>query len=212
MLTFNSMMWWLKTSFALSLMLVATSVAASPKCLSVRQVDFKNRVYPLNEYGFTQGTEWLRVSRGRYEEPHENPPSVSFLYFEVVDIVFGDLTGDGREDAAVVTNYGSNSGSFALTDTYIFSCVSGRVKLIGILKQRQIEKDHGIWINDSLAQFSDKSIAKGFAKINRGRLIVTYRTDGARPSPEYISTFRYRLIRGKLLPQGSPMKRRILVT
>ncbi len=58
----------------------------------------------------------MRVSKGRYGDRSE-PTSLSFLYFEVADIVFGDLTGDGKDEAAVVAIYGSNSSSFFLTDT-----------------------------------------------------------------------------------------------
>jgi hypothetical protein len=139
-----------KTVSALLLILCSVSVDMPAKCISVRRPDFRNRAYPLNERGFTEGTRWLRVKNGRYEEPHENPPIVAYLYFQIAGISFRDLTGDGIEDAAVVAIYGSASGNFYLTDTYIFSCVAGEIKLIGILKQSQIENDHKILLHESV--------------------------------------------------------------
>jgi hypothetical protein len=117
-------------------------------------VDFRNHAYPLHERGFTQGTAWLRVTNGRYEEPHENPLSLSFLYFQIVNVSFGDLNGDGKDEAVVAAIYGSNSGSFYLTDTYVFGCVAGRIKVIGILKQDGIEKDSGMDLQESIRNLS----------------------------------------------------------
>ena len=157
-----------------------------------------NRLYPPNEFGFTTGMEWLRVTNGRYED-REDPSSLSFLYFEVMDVGFGDLTGDGREEAAVVAIYGSNSGSFFRTDTYIFSCVGRRVHLIGILKQSRIAEDSNMAVQESV---------RNPVRVRNGTLLVTHGTEGSRPSPEFITTFRYRIIRGRLFPQGHPIRRR----
>ena len=173
---------------------------AFPRCRNVREADFKDLAYPLNEPGFTAGREWLRVSQGRYED-REIPTSVSFLYFQVTNIVFGDLTGDGKEEAAVVAIYGSNSGSFFLTDTYVFGCLAGRLKLIGVLKQSRIQKDTGMLVHESV---------KDPAQITKGSLFVTHGTEGARPSPEFVTTFRYKISGRKLLLQGRPARRKVL--
>jgi hypothetical protein len=189
----------LKRSFFLLFVLGCLPAVTYSKCSDVREVDFKNRSYPLHEYGFTKGTRWLRVTNGRYEEPHDNPLNLAFLYFQVSDVVFGGLTGDKDEEAAVVALYGSNSGSFYLTDTYIFSCVAGKVKLIGILKQSRIEKDHTpLLIHESV---------KEPVSIKNRSLYVTHGTDGSRPSPEFITTFRYKITGAKMLPWGRPIKR-----
>jgi len=189
----------LRQSFFLLCILGCLPVVAHSVCSSVREVDFRNRVYPLNETGFTEGTEWLHVTKGRYEAPHEIPLNLSFLYFDVVDVAFGDLTGDLKEEAAVVALYGSNSGSFHLTDTYIFSCVGAKVKLIGILKQSRIEKETGMLVHESV---------RHPVTIKNGSLDVKHGTGGARPSPEFITTFRYQIVGNKLIPRGHPISRR----
>jgi hypothetical protein len=111
------------------------------------------------------------------------------LYFDIADVVFGDLTGDGKDEAAVVAIYGSNLGSFLLTDTYVFGCVGGKVKLIDILKQSRIEKESEMLVHESI---------KKPVTIRNGILSVAYGTEGARPSPEFTTTFRYKVLGGNL--------------
>lgn len=192
-------MLWIKYSFFILCLLISATVVAYPKCRNVRDANLRNRIYPLKSSDFTQNkTQWLRVSNGRYEDRSE-PTSVAFLYLKIVDIAFGDLTGDGTEEAAVAAIYGSNSGSFFLTDTYIFGCVAGKVKLIGILKQERIEEDSGMDLQESV---------KNPLRIKNGVLFVTHGTEGNRPSPEFTTTFRYKITKGKLVPYKSPLRRR----
>ena len=194
------MMSWIKFIFILLCLLFSASTVAFSKCRNIQNVDFRNRVYPLNEYGFTEGTKLLRVSKGRYEDRSE-PTSLAFLYFEIADVVFGDLTSDGKDEAAVVAIYGSNSGSFFLTDTYVFGCAGGRIKLIDILKQSRIEKESKMLVHESI---------KKPVKIRNDILSVAYGTEGARPSPEFTTTFRYQVSRGNLVAYKRPIRRKNL--
>lgn len=191
---------WIKYCLFLLWLLTAAAAVAYPKCRDIQNVNFKNRLYPLNESGFTENTQWLRVFNGRYED-RSVPTSVSFLYFEIADIVFGDLTGDGKDEAVVAAIYGSNSGSFFLTDTYVFGCVGGKVKLIDILKQSRIEKESKMLVHESL---------KKSVKISNGILSLAYGTEGARSSPEFTTTFRYKLSKGNLVVYQRPIRRKNL--
>lgn len=200
MLLLNPIMSYVKMSLVLLFLLTASAVVTYAQCPSVRQIDFKNRTYPLRESGFTKGNKRLHVNNGHYDE-HDNPEAtLAFLYFEIKDVVYGDLTGDGREEAAVVTNYGSNSGNFYLTDTYIFGCSAGKVKLIGILKESRIENDSGLLMHESV---------KRPVRIRNGILYVTHRTGGSHPSPDFVTTFRYKIVHGKLVSRGRPINRKV---
>lgn len=194
------MMSLIKYSLFLLCLLISASTVAYSTCPDIRSIDFTNRVYLVNESGFTEGTKQLRVSKGRYGDRSE-PTSLSFLYFEVADIVFGDLTGDGKDEAAVVAIYGSNSSSFFLTDTYVFRCVARKVKLIDVLKQSRIEKESGMLVHESI---------KTPVKIRDGILFVVYGTGGARPSPDFTTTFRYKVSRGNLVAFKRPIVRKNL--
>lgn len=185
-------------SLTIAPLLFASIVVARGNCPNIRKSDFRNHTYPLRERGFTQGLEWLRVTNGRYEH-HEIPTSVSFLYFQIVNVAFGDLNGDGKDEAAATAIYGSNSGSFYLTDTYVFGCVAGRIKLVGILKQDDIEKATGMDLQESM---------NNPMTIRNGVLNITHGTEGNRPSPEFTTTFRYRIRRGQFVLAGQPLRRR----
>jgi hypothetical protein len=107
----------------------AATLGNAVECRTVRQVDFRNLVYPMSEPRFTNGTTLaLKVVNGRYEEPHPIT-TMSFLYFDVRDVLFGHLTGTSAEDAAIAARYGSTTGNFYVTDTYVFGCVGGVPKL-----------------------------------------------------------------------------------
>ncbi|HEU5239977.1 MAG TPA: hypothetical protein VFU37_22785, partial [Pyrinomonadaceae bacterium] len=99
----------------------------------------------------------------------------------------------------VTAIYGSNSGSFHLTDTYVFGCVRDQIRLVGILKQDRIEKDTGMYLQESV---NDPM------RIKNGVLYITHGTEGSRPSPEFTTTFRYVLRKGKLRLYGRPWRRR----
>lgn len=195
----NAMMWYVKFNFVLLCVLLFATVAAYPKCRNVRDADFKNWVYPLKSDDLTEDKmKWLRVSNGLYED-QTVPMRLSYLYLRIVDIAFGDLTGDGKEEAAVTAIYGSKSSTFHLTDTYIFGCVARKIKLIGILKQERIEIDSGMDLQESITNP---------LSIRNGVLFITHGTEGVRPSPEFTTTFRYKITRSRLVPYKQPLRRR----
>lgn len=181
-----------------TLLLRPAETQKAVKCTNANATQFKNLEYPLEESRFTGGREdRLRVVNGRYEEPHA-PLYNGYLYFEVRDIVFGDLTGDGVDDAAVVAVYGSASGSFYVTDTYTFSCTRGMPSLVGVLRQEQVQKDGGVEIFEALDHPT---------RIRDGALEVTYETRQPPGSPYGPTTFRYKLVGKAWQRQGDPIRR-----
>src|SRR4051812_22967408 len=110
------------TCLVLLVLLQPVGSLLTDHCTSVRAFDFRNFVYPLNEPRFTNGKVLrLKVVDGRYDEVRPPEGVYGALYFNVDDVAFGDLTGDRVEDAAIVGIYGSNSGNFHVTDTYVLS-------------------------------------------------------------------------------------------
>jgi hypothetical protein len=193
-------MFWIKYSFVILCLLISATVTVYSNCLSVRDADLRNRSYPLKSSLVTPGgkLQWMHASNGRAEQFYDST-SGAYFYLEIVDIAYGDLTGDKMEEAAVTAIYGSYSASFFLTDTYVFGCVAGRIKLVGILKQEQIEKDSGMALQESV---------KNPLRIKNGVLYITHGTEGNRPSPKFMTTFRYRIRKGKFVLYKSPLRRR----
>ena len=183
----------------LSLVLTLSALSAYAQCRSARDTNLKNRVYSLRSADVTQNrTERLKVSHGYYED-QSDPQSLAFLYFRIIGTAYGDLTGDGREEAAVAAVYGSNSATFYLTGYYIFGCVGGKIKVLDILYQDRIEKDSHLYLQESV---------KHPLKIKNGIVYITHGTGGNRPSPEYTTTFRYKMRGGRLIPYKPPLMRR----
>jgi len=154
----------------------------APRCTTVRDIRFTRLVYPLPK-GWRPISQ-VRLNRPRYEQPHRKGDE-SFFYFEIGDIAYGDVNGDGIEDAAVVAFYGSNSGTFHVTDVYVFDCVQNSVALLAVLREERERKKAGV-----------PHTANGYAdprsvhpmRISRGVLEMTY---DAAPKP-----LRYRLVDG----------------
>ncbi len=194
----NSALQWLKYSLLSFCLMFSVVTVVYPKCFDVQDIDFRNRVYPLSEYGFTEKTKWLRVSEGQYED-RSIATDTAFLYFKIKDVIFGNLTGDSKNEAVVVVNYGSNSGSFFLTDTYIFGCVGGKIKLIDILKQSRVERESKMLVHESI---------ENSVRIRKKVLSVKYKTEGSRPSPEFKTTFRYKILRSRLVKYKSLINRK----
>jgi hypothetical protein len=169
---------------------MASPAQTIQRCRDVRGIDFKNLVYPLSEPRFTNGRVLqLRVIDGRYEEPHRQGYQ-GFLYLDIADVAYGDLTGDAI-DAAVVAKYGSNSGNFHVTDTYVFRCFRERPTLVGVLTQDQIQRDSGTEVLTA----TDHPMT-----INGNLLEMTYETPRLSASP---TTFRYKLVGSRWQRQDS---------
>src|SRR5262249_49922265 len=126
----------------------------------------------------------LKVVNGRYEEPHTN---MSFLYFDVRDVVFGRLSQNEVEAAAVSARYGSTTGNYYVTDTYVFGCAGGLLQLRAILAQDDIERDAHVNLRSSV----DNTL-----KIRDAILEVTYEKNWTPASPAGPMVFQYKLVGG----------------
>jgi hypothetical protein len=95
---------------------------------SIREVDFMN--------GFTYdidldfGSPLVTVSDGSFENGEFNDPE--YFWFGITDVDFGDLNGDGTEEAIVATSW--NSGGSGYFDRVLaFRLVGGAVEVAGVV-------------------------------------------------------------------------------
>jgi hypothetical protein len=86
---------------------------SSPQSSGIRAVDFRNFQYRAD---FLKET--VRVSNGEWKEVTADSSPGS--WFQVVKIVYGDLTGDGQEEAVVLTASGGNF-NFEMGQLFVFS-------------------------------------------------------------------------------------------
>lgn len=92
-----------------------------PALRDIRQVDFQNFTY------HTDG-ESVRVSRGHGVYQSNGKETFSYS-IEKVAVVYGDLTGDGANEAAV-TLYYTGGGSGAFSKGFLFTLRNGSLSLL----------------------------------------------------------------------------------
>ena len=116
----------------LSLTLAFTVTAQSNSVHSIRDIDFGNFSYPKLPTGKCS-MRTVRLTNGKYEAserrvPHR-VPSIDCWSVTMAPIVYGDVTGDGREEAMVVL-YAERGGTESSNDVFIYSLKNGRPVLL----------------------------------------------------------------------------------
>lgn len=92
----------------------------------IRQIDFKNFSYPKLPTGKCSMNE-VRLINGRYNAPESiagKIPSVDCWSVALGLITYGDVTGDGEEEA-IVELYAERGGTEASEDVYIYTLQGG---------------------------------------------------------------------------------------
>ena len=161
----------------------------------ITKVDFKNFTYPAFCAG--EEPENATVKDGEFSKEIQEDGYVDRFYFDVRDVAFGDLTSDGKPEAAVITNC-NTGGTGQFTEGYVYSMSAGTLKLIARIPGG--DRAHG-----------------GLRSVNieNGLLIVENNEVGELGGaccPEFVITTKYRVSGGKLAPSGAPLKRPLIST
>jgi hypothetical protein len=97
----------------------------------IRQVDFKNFTYPKLPTGKCSMAE-VRLVNGKYNAPEGiagTRPAVDCWSVALGPITYGDVTGDGEEEA-IVELYAEAGGTEASEDVYIYTLKGGNPELL----------------------------------------------------------------------------------
>ena len=164
---------------------LATSTVAAQDAgvgQAIRRVDFRDFTYADSCIGKVQVVE----GKGLLDF---GPPG-SRGSFRVKEVVYGDLTGDGQEEAVVLTLC-NGGGSQILSGGSIYTLREGRPVLLGYVEG---------------GDRADGGISQ--VQIAGGRLVVTrYGTDDGLCCPTFTVTTAYRLDAGRLVEVGAPVKK-----
>ncbi len=152
----------------------------------IQTVDFRNFSYSETVCAPEGGS--VTVKNGVFERADEDDRA----YFEVRQVLFGDLTGDKRDDAVVITlcNTGG-TGQFA--DGFVYTMRDGKPVLIGTLGVGD-RADGGIY---------DAEIRGGVLYVER----FGHGEGAGACCPEYIETYPIRWNGSKLVDSGAVTKR-----
>jgi TonB family protein len=167
----------------------------------IRHVDFRNFTYATSIsdrkcYGLPAT---IQVRNGEFKAGQGDQEA----YFSVGGIRYGDLTGDGREEAVVNTGCGMSTGNAWTDDFYAYAVRNGQVENLGSFGSDEMERDYlryypngGLWRVDSF-------------KVTSGKLIIECYADGSHAAPQYMATLEYRWNGQAFVLNGSPQKRRL---
>jgi len=166
--------------------LPATALGHPAAGTDIHGVDFRNFTYK-DVCGPEGGS--TTVKDGSYSV--QNEADFDKVYFEITDVVYGDVTGDGSDDALVLTLC-NTGGTGNFTDGLLFTMRAGKPTVIARL---------------GVGDRADGGIHS--ASINGGRLLVDRYVNmgGGACCPEAIETYSFKW-NGRLLAQiGAAPKR-----
>ena len=172
----------------------------------IRDVDFKNQTFPFTAHTHIPDLpRRVRVRNGVYHSPHQEP-SMTYTYFKVAEIVVGSLTGDGREEAAVVAIYGGATSDYYETSVYVYTIRGHRARLIAVLNETSVRRQYERFPHGPRS-FLFEAVA-GATRIAHERLIVRHFAGGAHCCPPNVFTVQYRLNNRKLLVESRSLGRK----
>jgi hypothetical protein len=156
----------------------------------ITKVDFKNFDYPWDAPGIGVPTAWkwldgrprstLRVTGGRHDFTSSEPSEGG--YVTVWSVTYGDVTGDGRDEALVDLLY-STGGTASWNYLYVFTLGNGPPMLLGRLQSGS--RGYGGLLKVAIDR---NTLILDFADIDRrvgdccseGYVQVKYRREGGR--------------------------------
>jgi hypothetical protein len=182
--------WKMKQAFLLLLLffLICGACGVREKAKQdIRKTDFRNFDYRTC---FDEEGKTTHVTDGKFSQEPQSAEFRSSVYFEVRDVVFGDLDGDGN-DEAVVSTLCNGGGSGQFSDGLVYRLENNKPMQIGNLGEgdRAIDGIHEI------------RFANGQLEVDR------YGGQSGACCPDYIETTAFRLKGKELIPTGKPEQR-----
>jgi hypothetical protein len=159
---------------------------------NIRSVDFKNFTFPA--YCIGETPEKVTVKNGEFYREKQEDGYVDRFSFNVFDIAYGDVTGDGVGDAVILTVC-NTGGTGNFSEGYVYSMKAGKPALV--------------------ARIPGGDRAYGglrSASVEKGLLIVDSNDvgeEGGACCPQFVITTRYRVTGGKLAAVGQPIKKEL---
>lgn len=159
---------------------------------NIRAVDFKNFTYLA--HCIAETPENVTVKNGEFSMEKQEAGYVDRFYFQVMDVSFGDLNGDRRDEAIVLTVC-NTGGTGNFSEGFIFSTKAGKPALVARIPGGD-RADGGLRTT----------------RVEKGLLVVESNDPGENGGaccPQVIVTTRYRLAGDRITKVGEETKRDI---
>jgi hypothetical protein len=168
----------------------------------IRKIDFLDFTYPSplcsREYGKQGIGKTVRVRQGEFKNRN--------VYFTVDKdaILYGDVSGDGQDDAIVPVNCGATGANFSRSEFYVYTIKNGRAALLAEITDRELERDYRRFYPETETYWG--TAANGL-KVGDGKIAIDVLADGPHASPKHVATMDYRLSGGHLSVVDKPERR-----
>jgi hypothetical protein len=162
----------------------------------IRGVDFLNYSFQTSVCSEDVGLpKTVKVRDGKFKDSDKN-------FFEVAkdETAYGDVNGDGSEDAVVLIRCGGGAGTLRAFEVHAYSLQNGQAKLLAQLNSTAVESDYKKSYPDGIIFYAGET----GPKIVDGHVIVEALSDGSFAWPENTATFDYQLSGGKFVLRGKP--------
>lgn len=158
----------------------------------IRKIDFKNFTY--DPFCAGEEPQNVTVKDGKFDEEKKDGEFTDRFYFEVFSINYGDVTGDGNEDAVILSNC-NTGGSGQFTEGFIYELKDEKPFLVTRIPGG--DRAFGGLVE---------------AKIEKGLLVLeSYDAgeNGAACCPEFSVISRFKVANGKLVENGKEERREL---
>lgn len=171
-------------------LVLAAAFATTSAQTDIRKVDFKNFTYSPSCTG--EKPEKVTVKNGELSREKQEDGYVDRFYFKVFHVTYGDLNGDGTEEA-IVLSVCNTGGTGNFSEGSVYSMKNGKPAV--------------------LANIEGGDRAEGglrSARVENGLLVIESNDPGENGGaccPQVVVTTRTRLSNGKLLTVGKEERR-----
>lgn len=174
-----------------------TNAAGTSQATSdIRKVDFLNYSYQASVCSEDAGLpRMVKVSNGKFMDREKN-----FFNVAKEEIAYGDVNGDGSEDAVILIRCGSAAGSLRAFEVHAYSYQNGKANLLARIDSPGVLSDYQKSNPDGMLHYAGE---KG-PKIVNGHVMVEALMDGSFAGPENDVTFDYQLSGDKFVLSGKP--------
>lgn len=181
----------MKKLFPICVVIVASCIGAYGQA-TIRSVDFKNFTYLAN--CISETPQKVTVKNGEFSKEKQGDGYVDRFYFKVFDIAYGDLNGDARDEAIVLTVC-NTGGTGNFSEGFIFAMKASKPVLV--------------------ARIPGGDRAYGglrTTRVENGLLVVESNEagpEGGSCCPQIIVTTKYKLAGNKIAQAGKETRRDI---
>ena len=169
--------------------------------ISIRRIDFLNSAYHTmictKELGKQGIGSVVQLQGGEFKNDD--------VYYGIVDnkVVYGDVNGDGQEDALVHIGCGEAIANFGYSELFIYTLQNGHPSLLAGFDDDRMEREyHRFYPRDLLWRITDDGVS-----VANGNLVITRFAGGSHACPKSVVTFEYHVARRQLQLNHRPRKR-----